>query len=98
MFESFRLCQILGRFRSGLGMLLVRSRTPCIKVGSLAQMVKSISRHDRRSLVRIRYDPILIYKNAGLAQLAEQLICNQQVVGSNPMFGSIFIQEDDYNV
>ena len=25
---------------------------------------------------------------AGLAQLAEQLICNQQVVGSNPSAGS----------
>ena len=25
---------------------------------------------------------------AGLAQLAEQLICNQQVIGSNPIAGS----------
>ena len=27
--------------------------------------------------------------NATVAQLAEQLICNQQVVGSNPIGGSI---------
>jgi hypothetical protein len=27
--------------------------------------------------------------NAGIAQLVEQLICNQQVVGSNPSAGSI---------
>ena len=26
--------------------------------------------------------------NAGIAQLVEQLICNQQVVGSNPTAGS----------
>ena len=28
---------------------------------------------------------------ATVAQLAEQLICNQQVVGSNPISGSIII-------
>src|SRR6266513_302327 len=30
--------------------------------------------------------------NAGIAQLVEQLICNQQVVGSNPTAGSIVSQ------
>ena len=38
-------------------------------------------------------DPIVVYndfpQNAGIAQLVEQLICNQQVVGSNPTAGSI---------
>jgi hypothetical protein len=29
--------------------------------------------------------------NAGIAQLVEQLICNQQVVGSNPTAGSQFM-------
>ncbi len=29
----------------------------------------------------------LIEANAGIAQLVEQLICNQQVVGSNPTAG-----------
>ncbi|MEY2540636.1 MAG: hypothetical protein QOI22_238 [Verrucomicrobiota bacterium] len=31
--------------------------------------------------------------NAGIAQLVEQLICNQQVVGSNPSAGSIVKQQ-----
>jgi hypothetical protein len=30
------------------------------------------------------------FRFAGIAQLVEQLICNQQVVGSNPTAGSIF--------
>ena len=35
----------------------------------------------------------LIYEgNAGIAQLVEQLICNQQVVGSNPTAGSLDYQ------
>ena len=29
-------------------------------------------------------------RRAGVAQLVEQLICNQQVVGSNPIASSIF--------
>ena len=29
-----------------------------------------------------------VFANAGIAQLVEQLICNQQVVGSNPTAGS----------
>src|SRR5438132_9406703 len=33
-----------------------------------------------------------IWGNAGIAQLVEQLICNQQVVGSNPTAGSIVNQ------
>ena len=31
-------------------------------------------------------------ENAGIAQLVEQLICNQQVVGSNPTAGSLINQ------
>ena len=30
--------------------------------------------------------------NAGIAQLVEQLICNQQVVGSNPFAGFLVIR------
>ena len=33
--------------------------------------------------------------NAGIAQLVEQLICNQQVVGSNPTAGSLGFQTFD---
>jgi hypothetical protein len=28
-------------------------------------------------------------RKAGIAQLVEQLICNQQVIGSNPIAGSL---------
>jgi hypothetical protein len=31
---------------------------------------------------------ILLSENAGLAQLVEQLICNQQVAGSSPIASS----------
>jgi hypothetical protein len=30
---------------------------------------------------------------AGIAQLVEQLICNQQVVGSNPSAGSVLTKD-----
>ena len=44
------------------------------------------------SVVRVRRENFLprqrFIKNAGVAQLAEQLICNQQVVGSSPITGS----------
>ncbi len=30
------------------------------------------------------------YVHADVAQLAEQLTCNQQVIGSSPIIGSIF--------
>jgi hypothetical protein len=32
---------------------------------------------------------VCVFEIAGIAQLVEQLICNQQVVGSNPSAGSI---------
>ena len=32
-------------------------------------------------------------KYAGIAQLAEQLICNQQVVGSSPITSSSYMEE-----
>ncbi len=35
------------------------------------------------------YVPSLFFKNAGIAQLAERLICNQQVVGSIPTISSM---------
>ena len=45
------------------------------------------------SVVRIHPLPLLFFekKYAGVAQLAEQLICNQQVVGSSPITSSFFI-------
>gem|GEM_PF-2319758 len=43
--------------------------------------------------VQWRFPPLLkvlfSLVNAGIAQLVEQLICNQQVIGSNPIAGSL---------
>ena len=39
-----------------------------------------------------------IHPNAGVAQLAEQLICNQQVAGSSPIASSIFDGRATQNV
>ena len=36
---------------------------------------------------------ISVVRIAGLAQLVEQLICNQQVAGSSPIASSIFLIE-----
>ena len=36
--------------------------------------------------------------NAGIAQLVEQLICNQQVVGSNPTAGSFHFRISDFGL
>ena len=35
--------------------------------------------------------------NAGIAQLVEQLICNQQVVGSNPSAGSLSSMKGEHS-
>ena len=34
-----------------------------------------------------RFEPCRSHSNADVAQLAEQLICNQQVIGSSPIIG-----------
>ncbi len=34
-------------------------------------------------------NPLGVIFNADVAQLAEQLICNQQVIGSSPIIGSL---------
>ena len=35
-----------------------------------------------------RFEPYWSHRYADVAQLAEQLICNQQVIGSSPIIGS----------
>ena len=42
--------------------------------------------HAERSLVQAPFWPTF-ERNAGIAQLVEQLICNQQVIGSSPIAG-----------
>ena len=36
-----------------------------------------------------RFEPYRSHLHADVAQLAEQLICNQQVIGSSPIIGSM---------
>ena len=51
----------------------------------------SIGRATAFQAVGCEFDPRFPLQkklNAGVAQLVEQLICNQQVVGSNPIAGS----------
>ena len=36
---------------------------------------------------------VICKKHADVAQLAEQLICNQQVIGSSPIIGLSFLQK-----
>ena len=38
-----------------------------------------------------RFEPYWSHRYADVAQLAEQLICNQQVIGSSPIIGFITI-------
>lgn len=40
-----------------------------------------------------RFESYIAHHNAEIAQLVEQLICNQQVTGSSPVFGTIFFGE-----
>ena len=74
-----------------------------IKRGPVAQLVRALACHARGR----GFDPLpgrhFLLKNlpqgfselrAGVAQLAEQLICNQQVVGSSPIASSIFLQRE----
>ena len=36
-------------------------------------------------------DSFAMVKQADVAQLAEQLICNQQVIGSSPIIGFVYL-------
>ena len=48
------------------------------------------------SVVRIHLHPLAERRCADVAQLAEQLICNQQVIGSSPIIG--FVLRNQYNI
>ena len=54
------------------------------------------SRRIQFNNVVIALTVVLLPLYAAVAQLAEQLICNQQVVGSSPTCGSIFRRQNDH--
>ena len=54
---------------------------------AMADLESGVERALRFAVLIIRSSG---FRCAGIAQLVEQLICNQQVVGSNPTAGSRF--------
>ena len=46
------------------------------------------------SVVRIHLHPLAERRCADVAQLAEQLICNQQVIGSSPIIGLTLLKRN----
>src|SRR5438876_10477258 len=62
------------------------SLTPCSRAAGKPALIRSSDELLINLLIRLSYG------NAGIAQLVEQLICNQQVVGSNPTAGSMVNQ------
>ena len=49
-------------------------------------MVKRLRHRPFTAVTRVRF-PVGSFINADVAQLAEQLTCNQQVIGSSPIIG-----------
>ena len=63
--------------------LLIR-KTENINLWLLGQVVKTSPSHGEN----MGSNPVGVNRmNADVAQLAEQLICNQQVIGSSPIIG-----------
>ena len=54
----------------------------------LAASLESCEICNRRATPKLVSNAHSHSRNAGIAQLVEQLICNQQVIGSNPIAGS----------
>ena len=50
-------------------------------------MVKRLRHRPFTAVARVRFPSESLEKYADVAQLAEQLICNQQVIGSSPIIG-----------
>ncbi len=49
---------------------------------------KKIKNKIRRNFLNIKFNPYPIFITADVAQLVEQLIRNEQVIGSSPVVGS----------
>ena len=52
--------------------------------------MRGVEKGGRKGFCEARLSAYSTRVNAGIAQLVEQLICNQQVVGSSPTAGSLF--------
>ena len=57
-------------------------------------MVKRLRHRPFTAVTRVRFPSESF--NADVAQLAEQLICNQQVIGSSPIIGLVLTGLNDF--
>ena len=58
-------------------------------------MVKRLRHRPFTAVTRVRF-PSESFRFADVAQLAEQLICNQQVIGSSPIIGLVLTGLKDF--
>ena len=61
--------------------------------GAQGSVVKRLRHRPFTAVTRVRFPSESLEKYADVAQLAEQLICNQQVIGSSPIIGFLKEQE-----
>ena len=54
---------------------------------NFGSVVKRLRHRPFTAVTRVRFPSESLEKYADVAQLAEQLICNQQVIGSSPIIG-----------
>ena len=66
--------------------------------GPVAQLVRAPPCHGGGHGFESRLGRTLLSVNADMAQLAEQLICNQQVFGSSPNIGSLSKAKKDFDL
>ena len=85
----FQLSRQSTRLLTAVSWVQVPQKAPLLNNGQLEKRLNSHAFHACTSRVRIPYwSPF----SADLAQLVEQLTCNQQVVGSIPIVGTIFVR------
>src|SRR5947208_79411 len=83
------MCSVQAILRS-----LEQQRAPLLVLFTSAPPSLSRSRargRENDELLMNSLKAAFVWGDAGIAQLVEQLICNQQVVGSNPTAGSTFL-------
>ena len=57
------------------------------QIKNFGSVVKRLRHRPFTAVTRVRFPSESLEKYADVAQLAEQLICNQQVIGSSPIIG-----------
>ena len=70
-----------------LGYSLEGDRTASCERTTNGSVVKRLRHRPFTAVTRVRFPSESFWKYADMAQLAEQLICNQQVNGSSPFIG-----------